>query len=667
MAHNLVPVAVGLICLGMAATALASVAAVRGTEALDWTRYMVPLPKSITITGKVEVPPSQVAIVFQGESGLLTEQTLKELQETIGTPDVPAAAHAFTLNLQVGGAESEPLKELKNADQAYRIFAPGKSKQALHLVALSSHGLYYAAKTLQQLIAAKKTEPAVTMPILEVTDWPDMAVRGLWGTDNYLHLRWLADRKMNICEQISVVGIDENGKPFARIQDQRDPLLTEAPHYGIDFTPVIPHLEKASQFSKLFESYPELKGKSEHPGVMCYSQPGVADIIAGWMADLVSLPHVTSLDCWMTENLLGKTSCQCDQCKDQEWTVLEARAIVAAWKKAQQQLGRPFTLRVLTAQGTEYGNPQVFADLPPEVQRSYYHSLLTYNAMKRPQLRHYLSLEAAKGRWVGVVPTLSAACGQCEPFTGAAFVDYRMTEYVDKGMSGLIGYATPRVHYCGFNVEAAAEWTWNNKGRSTREFAFSYAVRQGYQDPKKFAEWSETIGPVAWDIYGSGFPHEERRAATGTVAGRLRDGTLPKLGYVLWEAFPAPWGSINSEQQLHADVESAAKGVRLAREMGIPTFLQESLVVDGYIRALQALYQLKQVVAPQGGRVSRKSEAHRWYLRYVDGLTQAKTALPEWEDTLRTAGEPQRLTDDIVKVIDTMLHQMKEVAAEKGF
>ena len=642
-------------------------AAVRPREALDWTRYTVPLPKSIQITGKVEVSPSKVALFFEGESDLVTDQTLKELREAIGIPDVPGAVSAFTIELRIGGPEAQPLKELKNLDQAYRISAPDAGGKELRLVALSSRGLYYAAKTLQQLIAAKKTGTTVTIPILEVTDWPDMALRGLWGTDNYLHLRWLADRKMNICEQISVVRVDENGKPSARLQDHRDPLLTEAPHYGIEFSPVIPHLEKASQFSNAFKAYPEFKGKSEHPGVMCYSQPGVADMIAEWMVQLVSLPHVTSLDCWMTENLLGKTSCQCDQCKSEEWTVLEARAIVAAWQKAQQTLGRSFTLRVLTAQGTEHGNPEVFADLPPEVQRSYYHSLLTYNAMRRPQLRPYLSLEAATGRWVGVVPTLSAAVSQCEPFTGAAFVDYRMTEYVDKGMSGLIGYATPRVHYYRFNVEAAAEWTWNNKGRSTREFALSYAMRQGYQNPRKFAEWSETIGPVAWDVYGSGFPHEEIRSATGTVAGRLRDGTLPKLGYVLWDAFPAPWGSINSEMQLNADVQAAARGVRLARQMGIPVFLQESLVVDGYIRALKALYELKQLVKPDDERLSRKGEAHRWYLRYVDGLTQAKAALPAWEDTLRTAGEPQRLTDEIVKVIDIMLQQMAEVAAEKGF
>lgn len=653
--------ALAILCLALPVGAVVS--PVTSDEALNWIRYTTPLPKSIKITGKTEVAAGRVQIIPSDQNDIVAEQTVKELSEAVGLKEGASAVEPeFTIRLQVGGPESETLKRLKNSDQAYRIFA--SSDRELSLVGLSSRGVYYAAKTLQQLINARKKDSRLTMPILEVTDWPDMQKRGLWGSDNFNHLKWLADRKMNLMEQISWSGIGEDKKPYAKIKEQREPLIYEGPKYGIEFSPVILHLEQSSR--PVIEAFPHLKGKAEHPGVFCYSQPQVAEIIAEWMVQLASLPNVTSLDTWMTENLSNKPGCQCEKCKDQKWPVLEARTIVNAWKMAQEKLGRPFKLRVMTAESTEFCNYEVFRELPPDVELAYYHSLLTYNAMRRPMLRGYLAAEA-KRRWVGVVPNVSPTVGFCVPMTGAEFIHYRMNEFVDKGLSGLLGYSTPRVHYYRFNVEAAAEWTWNAKGRDTREFAYSYAVRQGYKDPEKFAEWSETMGPVAFDVYASGFPNEELRAAVEPVAIRLKKGTLPDLGYVLWDAFPQPFGGIPNEERLKADVRAAAKGVRLAKEMGIPGILQESLVVDGFIRAIDALWELKKL-SPRGQILpENKMRAYGLYQRYVDGLTQAKKALPKWEDTVITDFEPGKFTDLPVKTIDKMLEQMKQTAVEMGF
>jgi hypothetical protein len=321
----------------------------------------------------------------------------------------------------------------------------------------------------------------------------------------------------------------------------------------------------------------------------------------------------------------------------------------------------------MTAESTEFCNYKVFRELPPEVERAYYHSLLTYNTFRRPMLRNYIAKEAARGRWVGVVPNVSPTVGFCEPFTGAEFIRYRMNEFVDKGLSGLIGYATPRVHYYRFNVEAAAEWTWNLKGRDTREFAYSYAVRQGWKDPGKFAEWSETMGPVGWDVFGSGFPNEELRHATGPVATRLAKGELPPLGFILWDAYPSPWGNIPNEKQLDNDLKAAARGVKLAKELGIPGILEESLLVDGYLRAIKALWELKPLVRPDGVRPDQKDAAHDWYLKYVAGLKQARAALPKWEDTVMINKTDPRFTGRPVETIDGMLKEMRDVAQKMGF
>jgi hypothetical protein len=267
---------------------------------------------------------------------------------------------------------------------------------------------------------------------------------------------------------------------------------------------------------------------------------------------------------------------------------------------------------------------------------------------------------------MGVVPNVSSTVGFCEPFHGADFIKYRMNEFVDKNLSGLLGYSTPRTHYFRFNVEGSAEWTWNSKGRSTREFAIAYAMRQGYKDPEKFAEWSETMGPVGWDVYGSGFPNEECRGWLDTVAVRLRKCTLPELGYILWDAYPAPWGNVKDEKTLDADVKNAAKGVKLAKEIGIPNIYFESLTIDGLIRSMKALYELKKIVTPTGIDAPQKEEALRWYKEYVKGLEQAKAALPKWEETVRTSFEPNPYTKKPVETINTMLKEMRETMMAVG-
>jgi hypothetical protein len=189
-------------------------------------------------------------------------------------------------------------------------------------------------------------------------------------------------------------------------------------------------------------------------------------------------------------------------------------------------------------------------------------------------------------------------------------------------------------------VEAAAEWSWNDKGRTTREFAYSHAVRQGYKDPEKFAEWSETLGPVAWDVYGSNWPAGQKRGQGVKVKTALKNGTLPELGYVLYNAYPTPWGNIQTEKQLNDDVAAASTAVQLAREMGIREVMYETLVVDGYIRTLRALYELKKL-APKGGTftLSNRGEARAQLGAFVTAADQVLDYLPKWEDSVAIGGD----------------------------
>ncbi|UCD30478.1 MAG: hypothetical protein JSV03_08430, partial [Planctomycetota bacterium] len=241
-------------------------------EAAGWVRHTVPLPKQIEITGKVVLPADRITVRLTGSSDALANQAAQELRETIGaTQNARENGSQFTILLQLEGQGSAKLKSLANADQAYRII-PDVSNNTLRLVALAPHGLYYAAKTLQQLLKANHADGKVAIPIVKVTDWPDMATRGLWGVDAFLHVQWLSDRKYNHMEQIAHSVIDENKRSVCLLAGQKRRMVDDGPIYGINPVPAIVHLEHMGG-KGVYEAYPALKGQGEgvHSGAACYS------------------------------------------------------------------------------------------------------------------------------------------------------------------------------------------------------------------------------------------------------------------------------------------------------------------------------------------------------------------------------------------------------------
>jgi hypothetical protein len=634
-------------------------------QAQQWIRCTVPLPKEIQIAGEAVVPGDGVAIVFEAGSAALVEQAARELREAMcGSPDlIEVPDPQFTIRLQVGGAESAVLQTYSNSNHAYRIVSDA-GQGVLNLIALTPHGVYYASKTVGQLIKGRRQGAQVAMPVMTVTDWPDMADRGMWGVDGAVHTRWFSDRKMNYVEEIAAVYVDAAGQTVAAIKDFNVPLHTQGPTYGINPVPAIPHLELMAG-KGVFEAYPELKGQGPnvHPGAACYSNPGIFDILAGWIRGCAVLGGVTEVDVWMTENLGSKTGCQCALCKPQNRDVLELQAILNGWERAKQQFPN-LGLRVLTSEETDDSNEELLDMLPAGVTFWYYQSLLTYNTREVPMVPSYLQAAALRGQRVGIVPSLSPSTigGIVNPFSSAQFVRYRMNEFVSKGLAGLISYPTPRVFYYAFNVEASAEWSWNAAGRSAHEFALSWAVRQGLSDPELFAQWSDALGPVAWDVYGSAWPVDEVRNSLTGVADQLKSGTLPALGAVLWGIYPKPWGDIKTVQQLDNDVAAAGQAVAIANQMGVPQFRQESLVVQGYIQSLKALYELKQRILP-GGSIAPGNEqsANQYFQMYVNGLAQAKAAVVAWEQTLPTdlINTSGPLTGGTTGLLDTLIAEMR--------
>ena len=628
--------------------------------------YLVPLPKKVEVTSRVRMPIESIRIQVPGQPDPVVGQALLELRELLGldrdrgTPGGPP----FTIRLVIGGPETEPLEGLPNREQAYRI-VPADTNDSLLLAARTREGLYYAAKTLQQALRPGVHDSAVEIPLLSITDWPDMEDRGLWGTDNVDHLVWLGERKMNIVEQISSTGIDEQGRGWGEHKKGREPMSTHAYLYAIKAVPAVLHLEQVSA-KGFYQYYPATKAKGGQEGALCYSAPETTKVLAEWIASLAGLPNVHGVDVWLTENLHGEGGCQCEGCKKEDRSVLEAKVVVAAWRQAQRQLGRDIPLYTLTSEETDKANPDILKVLPREVRLWYYHSLLTYTTGDAPMIPGYLAEAAASGRWIGVCPGLINV-HFAEPFTSPHFIHARMNEFVDKKLQGLLGYATPRVHYARFNVEAAAEWGWNAKGRSPHDFARSYAVRNRIGDPELFARWSDTLGPVTWDVYGSDFPVGEQRDTPGHVAKLLREGKLSPLGEVLWGIFRSPWGDIKTVDQLNRDVAAAEQAAELAKQLNVPACTLETQVVRGYIQALKALWELKQIVGPQGIDPANKSAAQAQFRLYFAGLEQARTALPAWEELVVVRPDVEvHFTKRPIEVLTRMIAEMEQVRNDLG-
>lgn len=386
----------------------------------------------------------------------------------------------------------------------------------------------------------------------------------MWGSDSFLWLEWMAERKMNVDEQISALSVDPQTKRgHAAPKPGYEALVTVGPRHAVQPVPVVLHLEQLSGKGVL-EAYPSLRAQGGQEGAICYSQPEFVGVLADWIVDLRHLPGVKDVDVWLAENLHGQGGCRCAECRKVDRSVLELRTVLAAWRLAKQKVG-DVGLRVLASEETYPSHALMFRELPPDVKLWYYHSLFTYNTGETPMITGEVEKLARGGHWVGVCPNLNANVGRANPFTGAPFIHYRMNEFVRKNIKGLIGYATPRVRYARFNVEAAA-----------------------------------------------------------------------------------------------------ARAVALAREIGEAEFIQESLVVQGYINALKALYELKQLVTPQGVAPQNRDTAKRYFRMYVDALQQSATALPQWEATLPSQSGEERFTGRTVELLQTMMKQMKETAAGLG-
>ncbi|MBI2192840.1 MAG: hypothetical protein HYU36_12740 [Planctomycetes bacterium] len=606
------------------------------TDLLD---RLIPLPKQVRLRGAVTVSPAEVTLVMPEAASPLLSTAAELLRPMAEAPSGARLGIRLSLLQASHGAGLDDLRAtleaLPYSDQAYAIRSLQKDAKltGLLLAACTPLGLLYAARTLSQVAGLPKggVNP-VDIPDVDILDWPDLEERGLWGGNASQDLAWMAERKMNVVEVHAALSFDADHSPKATLDAG---MLETAARHGIRIVPIITHLEQMSHYG-LFIHYPEVASTPDpkkplptdyEPGI-CFSQQRTVSLLAEWMQQLLGLPGVSDVMVWLSEDA---APCFCPTCAGKQPFVMEVRGITAAFEQARKS--RPgAALRILTTQGSFPVNDQVLAAISPDTKLSYYHGGKTYDSSHKPMIGPLLEAHARSGRWLGVYPQLTNSWRTVFPFTGPQLIRARMTEFVDKGLRCLIGYATPSNRYYEFNITAAAEWAWNSRGRSTAEFARAYATRAGLPRPDTFAQWAERVGKAGWDAAGS-------RIVEGLIFDpkRTLSATQPAGGDSLTDALAQMefgkglLAEFSSWEHFQTDLNLAQQSLDTALQTGNLGMVEESRCLLAVIGLLQGLQEFigalslseKERVSPARAALNRMDEAartvtvflHRWGMR----------------------------------------------------
>ena len=644
--------AASVLLLGSFSAGLAAAVAdpITETARKEWLRHLIPLPQEISLTRAVDLPTASIHVRFRSQAGEIEARAARQLAAAMGTTATnERGGDGFEILIGVCDGQGrlgdlvvpdfQRLAKLPNHQQAYLIRPVGETQ--LVLAALDERGVCYASRTLCQLLEHGRHEGRVSLPLVSVTDWPDIEERGMWGAPSraVLDLPAMAAHKMNLVEWYGTeLKVLPDGRGTASFSL---PELKTARLSAMSVVPIITHFDLLTP-TGLFKIFPETRARpaASQPKVEdarvspCAAQSKFVDVLADWMTGLAKCEGVTDVDVWLSENDLR---CVCDSCRQVGQFVQETRAILAAWKRVREKYPH-FGLRILLTQGSYSTNDKVLAEIPENVGVTYYHGGLTYDSSRRPMIYPLLEQFAAGGRWLGCYPQLTASWRVACPWTGPQFIKTRMTEFASKKLRCVCGYATPNPRLYDFNVTAAAEWSWNVSGRDEREFAAAWATRRGFRDPDQVADWAVTLGPISWDVYGSGVPYP---AFFSVAAAMIETRGKPTLGSGMFLYFPI-------REHFDRDLAGVDRALELAGRIENPEILQETLVIQGYLRMLREIHDIAAIVS----RVAPLSDARQNELRQgTDRLTEAgrKTdaALEAWEASIKPGIGRERFKDTV--------------------
>lgn len=574
-----------------------------GAEDAPWTDRLIPLPQETRLAGTDNLAAADIRwrLTFTGLQAGAIGQILHPLPAgTNGRLQV-----VFHLSEQARGAAPDALLErlraLPNAGQAYLVYPATNPPAQVRIIANTGIGLLYGARTLAQLWRLQADPPPAgdavrAWPLAEILDWPDMAERGLWG-DVERFAPWLAQWKINLME--TRLRFDANGEVFSYFLTNA--AAREAASYGFHMTPFFAHPDKLLNFNPFLLTP---AGRQAWPGVLatnnralCFSSANTIRLLAGWMdaafrllrqADPSARPTVSM----RTTETRKPDPCGCAQCRQRTVYENETAAFLAALRLTQSNWPDAF-LRINLSQGTFAYNDRLIELVRGETGGHaglvFYDSKLTYRVKREPMIYPLLEEYSGAGGWLSAVPVLSPSWFTIFPWTGPSFVKYRLQECAEKHLQSVTAYFVPSIWYYQCNAMALAEWGWNARGRTPREFARAYASAMGIPDPKLFAEWALLAGEAGWDL-----------AASGIIARIAGDPSLwlergQVFSHDLDDRFADDIAD-NRISRFDQALRNAVSACYVARQAGVPDMLDESHATLAALRALDVCAEIQPIL-----------------------------------------------------------------------
>lgn len=519
-----------LMAMFLGTVGLQGAEAVSEKEIKEWTRHLLPLPHEIKFSGKQKLHFNELELKLRAGATDVEQHAAGLLKDFIKGKSGGEASAAGKLEINIGVINAEDklnniavnafgrLSKLPNNQQAYVI--KNVSDNQVVITALNEKGIFYGVTTFMQLLGTCIVgDRELIVPAVEITDWPDLKERGTWNGNDKLLIPWLSSLKMNFSTE------EINWKRFEKDVPYKCNIdinaIKKARLFAFNLVPKITHLNFLHGFG-LYDAYPELAGKGKSAfqkhgnpknQAPCASNPKLKELLIDMMKSLAE-QGIDDISVWTSEYL---SNCECDECSKQGFRagqfILEGKAVYEAWSEVRKNFP-DLKIRIfysfsqfnegLTHQDME----KVFDSIPKEVRVE----RACYDERRTSQPRDIYSNPscdklAAKGYEV-ITYNL--------PFTGTHEPSFRVLPYKDmleglierkwsgayamQSYSGPVNKELANAHIC-----AIAEWSWNNKGRSVRDFAEAWAVKNNYADAEEIGRWAELVAPVEYDIVGSSY------------------------------------------------------------------------------------------------------------------------------------------------------------------
>lgn len=631
----------------------------------DWLRYLLPLPRQVSIPRSVTCSRKAVRVAAAGPADEILDEAVALLTEAVGHNCEEAPRLTITLGRigDLDAVDEDRLAGARHPGQAYAITSPSEAE--IVIAGGSSVGALYGAVTLAQLLEASAGAGDLEVPLAEIADWPEIEERGVWNyPDAPAWVPWMASMKLNYGKMADVsLGQVERGRPVSAQIDAD--LMERARRRGFSYVPLISHLNFLHDIG-IYRAYPELAGKGDEAlagryfahkegnqhRAPCASQPVLVDLLAEWMVSMAE-QGAGEISCWLSER---PCQCQCERCTPVGQFVLETRACVAAWERARRD--HPgLVIRIFSSTTTHEQDDRLLAEMPQEVrfERACATAMERWRHLPRDRFANpCLDAAAAAGRWIASYDMPLQAYGNVDTpeFKVPQFSAQRVRDFAAQlarrgyaGAYGMMAWGNLTRQTSGFSVSALAEYAWNPGGRSVREFAEAWATREGLSDPAAVGAWAELLGEVEFDVYDSDFP---MCWSWGHAAAMVEEGRAPRFGDGMFRHF-------SDEEDFERKLETCRKAAGLVEGLERGDLALATEVVGSYVALIRAVWR----IAHEMAHADPTSEAgQRGLIKGVEDLEEAGKANIEairaWRSHLGPEPWNQRAHDAMAGTRDTV-------------